>query len=270
MAIAAPGLIKVLPFVFLYYLLITDRRAFRCTLVVLVALLAVSHFVYGPEMGLWYFPRIVAGAAGSSYGLSWHENLSLKAAFVKLFGYLPPPSYDAARTSGYYVALTGWRRTAAIVLGDASMFGGFAALTWTWWRAAARSRERILWEWSLLVVVTLILSPNTTFEYITIALGAVSYAFVRVAVDALRLFGSALLLVSSLFLIGDLVTRQLLNRLTMVDLLKQWTGAVHLSASEAYQYYCFPLAGLFLLAWAIWRVEPGVSAAQRTPNHVKI
>jgi hypothetical protein len=62
--------------------------------------------------------------------------------------------------------------------------------------------------------------------------------------------------VASLFLIGDLVPRQWLNWLTMVDVLKHATGAVHLSASEAYQYYCFPLAGLILLTLAIWRLEP--------------
>jgi hypothetical protein len=25
-----------------------------------------SHLLYGPEMGLWYLPRVIAGAGGSS------------------------------------------------------------------------------------------------------------------------------------------------------------------------------------------------------------
>jgi hypothetical protein len=255
LAIAAAGLIKVLPLVFLYYLLVTDRRTLLCALAVLVTLLLASHLLYGPEMGVWYLPRVVAGAAGSSYGLNWHENISLKAALAKLFGYLAQPSDDASRTSGYYVVLTGWRRTVAIVLGDASVLVGFAALTWTWLRLrTTRSRERSLWEWSVLAVVILIFSPNTTFEYITIALGAVSYAFVGIVLGARERFGTWLLFAASLFLLGGLVPRQWLNRLTMVDLLKQWTGGVHLSASEAYQYYCFPLAGLILLTLTLWRM----------------
>jgi Glycosyltransferase family 87 len=250
-AISAAGLIKVLPLVFLYYLLVTDRRTFLYTSAAIVALLAAGHLAYGPEMGLRYLPRVVAGAAGSSYGLTWHENISLKATLAKMFGQLP---------SGYLVVLTGWRRTAVTVLGDAAVAVGFAALTWTWLRAAtARSRQRTLWEWSTLAVIILIFSPNTTFEYITIALGAVSYAFVRIVLNEdheRRPFATRLSFLLSLFLIGGLVPRQWLNRLAMIDRMRPWTGTMHLSASEAYQYYGFPLVGLVLLTFTLWRLKP--------------
>ena len=248
LAIASAGLIKVLPFVFLYYWLVTDRRTFAYACAVLTALLVAGHVVYGPEMGLWYLPRVAAGAGGSSYGLDWHENVSLKAAFAKSLGYLPPPSHDAMRTSGYYLVLAGWRRTAAIILGDVSVIAGFAALTWTWLSAgAARSQRRILWEWSALTVALLILSPNTIFEYLTLALGAISYAFVRILTAERRSASARALFTASLFFMGGVVPRSWLNRLTMIDTLNQWTRLTHLSASEAYQYYCFPLAGLVLL-----------------------
>jgi hypothetical protein len=256
-ALASAGLIKVLPFVFFYYLLITDRRTFAYACVALVALLLVGHLMYGPEMGLWYLPRVAAGAMGNSYGLNWHENFSVKAAFAKLFGELPAPTHDGARTSGYLIALTGWRRTAATVVGDASIVAGGAGLTWSWLRErGVHSRDKTLKEWSLLAVALLILSPNTIFEYTTLALGALSYAFVRIALAERRNTGSWALFVASLFLLGGVAPRPLLNRLTMIAALNEWTGNVHLTPSEAYQYYCFPLVGLVLLALTIVRATP--------------
>lgn len=258
-ALVCAGLIKVLPFVFLYYLLVTSRRTLAYACVALVALLLAGHLLYGPEMGLQYLPRILAGASGDSYGLNWHENVSLKAAFAKLFGDLPQPTHDAALTSGYWVALAGWRRTAAIALGDASVLTGGALLTWSWMRRpAVRSRERTLQEWSMLAVALLILSPNTIFEYATLALGAISYAFVRLAER--RDTSGWLSLAASLLFLGGVVPRGVLNRLTLVDTLNTWTGHGHLTASEGYQYYCFPLVGLVLLAFAIGRQQSAVNA----------
>jgi hypothetical protein len=262
-AISAAGLVKVLPFAFLYYWLITDRRTLAYACVVLVALLFASHLLYGPEMGVFYLPHVIAGAVGNSYGLDWHENTSLKAAFVKLFGHLALPSHDAARTSGYFVVLTGWRRTAAVVLGDASVLIGVAWLTWTWLASrGSRSRERTLWEWSGLAVVILILSPNTIFEYATVALGAISYVLVRLVAEPRRPVADWLIYIVSLLLLGGLIPRQWLNRLTMIDVLNRWTGLTHLMPSEAYQYYCFPLAGLMLLLLTIWRLKPAFSERQ--------
>ena len=264
-AIASAALIKVLPAVFIYYWLIADRRTFACACVMLVALLLVSHLLYGPEMGLWYLPRVVAGAAGDSYGLNWHENISLKAAIAKLFGYLPAPTPDGALTSGYFLVLTGWRKTAATVIGDALVLAAVAGLTWTWLRRGARrTREITLWEWSVLTVAVLIVSPNTIFEYVTIALGAVSYAFVRIALSEHRVTARWVAFAASLLLVGGLVPRQWLNRLTMVDLLNQWTGHTHLTGSEAYQYYGFPLAGLLLLVCTTWRLEPATGVPSQS------
>ena len=42
-----------------------------------------------------------------------------------------------------------------------------------------------------------------------------------------------------------------MNQLTLMEQMNSWTGNVHLTASEGYQYYCLPLIGLILLATAI-------------------
>jgi hypothetical protein len=263
-AIAAAGLIKVLPFAFVYYWLVTDRRRFAYACIATGALLAIGHVLYGPEMGFWYLPRIVGAASGSSYGLDWHENFSLKAAIAKLFGDLPQPTLDAARTSGYFVAWSPGRKTAAILVGDAAVLACVAGLTSVWlrWRGA-RSRERTVWEWSLLTVAILILSPNTIFEYLTIALGATSYAFVRLVERGRRDAIGWSAFIVSLVLMGGLLPRQLMNRLALVAMWQRWTGVTHLTESEAYQYYALPLVGLVLLAIAIGRLVPSTRAIDR-------
>jgi hypothetical protein len=254
-AVAAGALVKVLPAIFFFYLLITNRRAFTRACVALVGLLLISQMLYGPDMGLWYWPTVARSAAGESFGLRWHENLSLKAAIGKVLGHLEIP-YEAGR-SGTSVLLTPARLKATIILGDVSVLAGLALLAWTWLRTAVRTRDTILWEWSLLTVAMLILSPNTTFEYATLALGAISYALVRlVSLGSRR--GTWLYLGGAMFFLGVLLPRQVLNRLTLVSALSRSSGYTHLTPSEAYQYYCFPLLGLLLLAVAIWRIRPMV------------
>ena len=105
----------------------------------------------------------------------------------------------------------------------------------------------------------LIVSPNTTFEYATLALGAISYAVARMsgaepyAEPHARTWAY---LGASMFFLGVLLPRQVLNAVTFVGALSRYNGYSHLSPSEAYQFYCFPLLGLLLLTAALWRLRP--------------
>ena len=253
-ALAAAVLVKVLPAIFFFYLLITNRRAFVRACVALVVILAVSHLLYGPEMGLLYLPQVARTAAGNSYGLLWHENLSVKAAIAKMFGHLATPDIAAGR-GGSTLVMTDVQLRIASIIGDIVVLIGLALLTWTWFRTKVRTRDTILWEWSFVTVALLILSPNTTFEYATLAMGAISYALVS-ALRSPAPLSTWLPLGGALFFLGALLPRQVLNQLTFVDALTRWSGYAHLTPSEAYQYYCFPLLGLFLLAIALWRIQP--------------
>jgi hypothetical protein len=264
-ALAAAGLIKVLPFVFFYYLLITNRRTFAYACAALVVFLTAGHFMFGPQMGLEYLPRLVRASIGNSYLIDWHENLSLKAALVKLFGHVDNPRLMPADAyygqAGYFVALSAARRSIAVRIGDVIAVMGFAWLTRAWIQGRQkRTAELIAWEWSVLLAVMLILSPHTAFEYITLALGAVSYAVVRLGTTNWRVspgWGIPLTLGMSFFLLGVFLPRSVQNKLALVDVINRWTGYTHFTPSEAYQYYCFPLAGLIVLAVGLWRLGPG-------------
>jgi hypothetical protein len=252
-AVAAAALIKLLPLIFFYYLLATNRRALARAVAALILLLAIGQAIYGPGMGARYLPDMARRAVGASYGLLWHENLSLKAAVAKLFGRLGTPQLDG----GYSLRITSQQLRTASLLGDAAVALTLALLTWTWSRGGRRTSETLIWEWSLVSVVMLIVSPNTTFEYATLALPAMSYAIVRIAgsADAERRIATWTF-VAAMLLLGGLLPRQVLNRLTFIDTLNRLTGYTHLSASEAYQFYCFPLFGLILLTAGLWRLRP--------------
>ena len=216
-------------------------------------------------MGLLYLPTVAKAATGHSFGLLWHENLSLKAAIAKMIGRLDTPDYAAGR-GGSTLVMNDEQLSAAILLGNIAVVIGACLLTWALLRRRTAPRD-ILWEWSLVTVAMLILSPNTTFEYATLALGAISYAFVALVTGRLQPRSNALAWVylgSAMFLLGVLFPRQVLNRLTFVEALTRWSGYTQLSPSEAYQFYCFPLAGLFLLTAALWVLQrPTVRAGGR-------
>jgi len=247
-AIAVSGLVKLLPLAFIYYWLLTDRRMFARACAAVLVLLLVGHALYGPEMGLAYLAGRTGGTFGFSYGMTWHENVSLKAAIAKLLGHLAP--------AGYQVDLTPLQLTATILIGDAAIVAiGVWLSRYLLRTTAARTPARIVWEWSFFTVATLILSPNTTLEYATLALGACSYALVRLADDARRPRAAGIAFGGALLWLGGLLPRRLLHRVAFVETLNAMTGNTQLTPPEAYQYYCFPLLGLALLALTLWRLR---------------
>jgi hypothetical protein len=99
---------------------------------------------------------------------------------------------------------------------------------------------------------------------VTLVLGAISYALVRIGGTATRerLIGAVDFAVAML-LLGALLPRQALNRITFIDTLNRLSGYTHLKPSEAYQFYCFPLFGLVLLAVSLWRLRPAIQPLAR-------
>ena len=261
-ALAAAALVKVLPLIFMYYLLLTNRRAFVRAAVALAVLLLAGHVIYGPQMGLWYLPHLARSATGTSFGLHWHENISLKAAVAKLFGHLEPPK------SPYTLILSGSRLRTATIVGDVAVVITLVLLTLTLLKRRAPGAATTIWEWSVVSVVMLIASPNTTFEYATLALGALSYAMVRLRSPEPYREPHAVtwaLVGASMLLLGVLLPRQILNAVTFSGALARSSAYTsHLSPSEAYQFFCFPLVGLLIFTAALWRLRPATADQGRS------
>jgi hypothetical protein len=262
-AIAAAGLAKLLPLLFVYYFLLRDRRAFVHTCAAIVVILALAHAVYGPRMGFMYLPSVLTSSVGETWALDWHENNSIKGIVAKLLGYLRNPHHLTTeqiavlkRPDGRRVELDTWRAPAAALLGTAAQFLLLILLTWACLSGQRTpvSAKRIIWEWSLVAVAMLIISPNTAFEYTVLALGALSYALTRLIADpaARARRGLWATYLGSALLLGALLPRSVLNKGTFVEMITQFTDYSHLSPSEQYQYYGFPFIGLCLLAASLW------------------
>lgn len=276
--IAAAILTKMLPGLFLFYLLFRDRRTFLYCCLSLGAMLALSHLLYGPQMGALYLPLMLKASIGSTHGLVYHENLSAKGMVIKLFSHwkLAP---------NYFTELTPQGLMLANVVGHLVQFGG---LLWMAWVFASRppspntrwASSRVAWEWCLTSVMMLILSPVTAFEYTVLALMAFSLPLAALAADrALR--GDRTLVVCfslAVVLVANIVPREAINRLFfMIEWLNRATGNPQLTLSEGYQYYGFPFIGLVLLIVALWRVRRRVerqeeiqAAVTFTPRSVPV
>ena len=270
-AVAAAGLIKLLPFAFLFYFLLRDRRAFAWGCASVLVLLLVGQALYGQQMGLGYLPNVARSAAGNSFAMGWHENISLKGMIAKQIGFLQTtdtspiderqldPAYQVSLGLGetkYMVTLTRAQLREVRNIAWAAQACGLLLLTWACMRGAHGTRNRTVWDWSLVAAMTLILSPQTAFEYCTLALGAFSYLIVRwLAAPARSAPRHWLPLAGAIVLIANLLPRQVMNRVVFVDAITRWTGYTHLKPSEAYQYFGFPFVGLVLLVVALSQVS---------------
>jgi hypothetical protein len=265
-AMAAAALTKMLPFVFLPYLFMRNRRVFAYTVVAMLAIVSVAQFVYGDDMGWRYVPNMVKAAAGSAgygnaVGMTWHENVAVPGIVNKVFGYLETPDpriLDQKYPMGYYVVVPEAVKKVASALGLLAQIAGVGFVVWTLWRRRSLTEPaRTYWEWALVAAMMLVLSPQMSHDYMVLALGAFSFVLAACLVDRnatnWTLFGIAVLLV------GNVVPRGLFAQFLLIDPLITWTGYHHLTRAEAYQYFGFPLLGLLTLVVAWYRLSPLVN-----------
>ena len=268
-AMAAAALTKMLPFVFLPYLLVRDRRVFAYTLVGMLSIVGVSQLVYGDDMGWRYVPNMVRAAAGSAgygnaIGMTWHENVALPGLVNKAFGYLETPDpriLDQKYPRGFYVVVPESVKGPASALGLLLQVAGLGWVVWTLWRRRAlREPSRTFWEWALVATMMLVLAPQISHDYMVLTLGAFSFVLAACLVERSAtnwtVFGLAVLLVA------NIVPRGLFAQLMLIDPLLAWTGYHHLTRAEAYQYFGFPLLGLLVLVVAWHRLSPTVDRVE--------
>ena len=265
--IAAAALVKMLPLVYVPYLVLRDRRAFAFSLVAMAALLTASQLLYGWQMGWGYLPMILSAATGgegygNAAGMIWHENVSIRGIAFKMFGYLetPDPTIVKGYPLGYYVVVPPqWRTVATIVAWTAQA----AAILWLAIRVLRPSTQprtdRLYWEWALVAIMMLLLAPQISHDYMILTLGAFSYVMAGCFVRRQRSLWVAFVI--AVLLVGNVVPRGLFGRIVLADRLAPLIGGDHLLVAEAYQYFGFPLIGLIVLLM-VW------SKVSRTPAAV--
>lgn len=258
-AVGLAGLTKLLPLFFLYYFLLRRRRALVYAAAAALVMCAVSHALYGPQVGLFYLPRMLLSSTSTQTSL-WHENISIKGMMAKVFGHLEgklDPQYAglAMGGSGHAVVIEPEQLAIAQALSLVLQLAGVAWLTWMIIkrrRASPNTVDTLAWDWSLFAVIMLIVSPSTAFEYTTLALGAFSYVLVRlVANDANRRMVTWLSFAGAVFLIANIIPRTAVARLLLIEQINRITMYGQLSPVEGFQYYGFPLLGLVLLAVSV-------------------
>ena len=258
-AVAAATLVKMLPLVFVPYLLLRDRRTFVYTLAALAVLLTASQVAYGTAMGWGYLPMVIGAAVGGDaygnpQGLTWHENVSLRGVVLKAFGYLEQPDPNAVSplySKGYYVWVEPGLRATARRAGLLVEIIGGVWVAWTLWRRRhLPDPSRTFWDWALVGLMMLVLAPQISQDYMVLTLGAFSYVLAGCMVHRRR--AAWIEFAIAVLLVGNILPRGLFSRLVLIDPLMTLTGYTHLARHEAYQYFGFPLLGLLVLlkCWA--------------------
>lgn len=273
-SIAAAALIKMLPLVFVPYLLLRDRRTFAYTLVALAAILTMSQVLYGTAMGWGYLPTIIKAALGgdgygNAIGMTWHENVSLRGIVLKGFGYLEEPNpaiVGHPYQLGYYVRVLPGMQQTARMLGLAVEIIGAIWVGWTLLRRTWQPEpSRSFWDWALIGLMMLVLAPQISQDYMVLGLVAFSYVLAGCMVYGNRALW--IQFVIAVLLVGNIVPRGVFSRLMLIDPLMSFTGYEHLMRSEAYQYFGFPLLGLLVLCRVWLRLAGAADAPTSTGIH---
>ena len=249
-SIAGAALIKMLPLVFLPYLLLRDRRTFVYTVAAIAAIITLSQLLYGDDMGFGYGPMIVRAAlGGEAYGNPggvWHENVSIRGLAFKAFGYLEEPGGGGAYQRGYYVVVPQLLRPYAVAIGWVAQAAAGFWLLWRFYRQAGLNAvDRLYWEWALVAIMMLVLAPQISQDYMVLSLGAFSLVMAGCMVrrDTWLWIQFAI----AVLLVGNIVPRALFARATGTGVAMRFAGHEHLMPAEAYQYFGFPLLGLLIL-----------------------
>ena len=261
-SIAAAALVKMLPLVFIPYLLLRDRRAFMHSMIALAVMLTISQLMYGTPMGYGYLPAIVKAAVGGDgygnpLGWIWHENVSLRGVVLKAFGYLQQPDLATVNplySRGFYARpLPEWlpvaRAVALIAEAAGALWVGLTLLR----RTSLNEPSRTYWDWALVGLMMLVLAPQISQDYMVLTLGAFSFVLAGCMLYGTRT--SWIQFAIALLLVGNVLPRGLFSRILLIDPLIAITGYDHLTRSEAYQYFGFPLVGLLVLALAWTRLS---------------
>jgi hypothetical protein len=254
-SIAAAALVKMLPLVFIPYLLLRHRRAFAHSLIAFAVILTISQLMYDTAMGYGYLPAIVKAAVGNDgfgnpLGLIWHENVSLRGVALKAFGYLEKPDYtiiNPVYSRGFYVRpVPEWQQVARTVALGVEAIGALWVAFTLLRRTRVNEPVRTFWDLALVGLMMLVLAPQISQDYMVLTLGAFSFVLA-----GCMLFGTTARWTEfaiAVLLVGNVVPRGLFSR--VIDPLVAITGYEHLTRSEAYQYFGFPLLGLLVLARA--------------------
>ena len=240
LCIALATLIKILPIVFILYFLIYDRKVFFASCLSLLGLLIVFTFYYGTAMGVLY-PLLMAKASiGNTWGAFHMENLSVKGYVLKIFcGWqVEPNSLLSTGLINEKIALF-WSQVCQFL-------GGLCWLTilCKGRTSFANIRWSLPWEWAWVGLGILVLSPQTAFEYATLAQGSFSFcAALWLLLPFCRSPATTFFFFMGAFLVLNIVPRNLVNHMLLIPYLNEWSGNRHLTASEGYQLYGFPLFG---------------------------
>jgi hypothetical protein len=260
-------LTKLMPVIPLLFVL---RRRWRSAFVAAattLAILAVGHAAYGPEMGFG-FPRRalkVMTNFGSQWPVWWENDSPRGLVYKALAGFRLPPGSSASpggplryTYETYFLVLPPALRHGVdlVMTGAAAILVVFVVVRLWQWRPLPEAEElRILGGFSTAIVVHHLVSPYSTHQYLPSTL--LAYAFVlccilRRLVSRIEKAAS----LASLVLIGTIIPKTaLVSIVGLARLNARLHSAPQLDAGQLYTFYGLPGIGLILLAAVVLRLQ---------------
>lgn len=254
--LALGALTKLMPAFLFLYLFSRDRVAAAIGLATAAGVLTLSQLLYGPLMG-WMYPIQVAPAlfGPSSWASTYWENNSLKGIVNKaLAGFRLPQRAYSVEVAPEVAAVA----DAAVLALTLVIIGLAALLLWRWRPSPQLEQLRRFGGFGTVVALMIVLSPNTAYEYMILAIPA--YA-VLLRFGELGFIGrrAVVAAVASLLFVGNVIPNSFFVWVLAVGALNTaLSAAPHLAPTEAYKFLGFPALGAWLLVVAAVSVQWGL------------
>jgi Glycosyltransferase family 87 len=278
--VVAGILTKLMPVIPLLFVI---RRRWKSALVATattVAILAVGHVAYGPEMGFGFPGRAarVMMSFDSEWPLWWENDSPRGLAYKAFAGFALKPSAvvnGKPRYSfdSYFIKVpSGPRRIIDLAMDSAAvMLLAFAAVRlWGWRFSPGLETLRILGGFASAIVIHHLVTPYSTHQY----LPATLIAFVFVLCGFLKRYvtrGEVSLALLSLILIGNIVPKTIIVWMLGLSYLNaKLHSAPQLDAGKLYTFYGLPGIGLILLAVVVLRLQRKLVVNSQQQEEVRL
>jgi len=153
--IGIASMIKLLPLVFVYYLLVRNFRAFAVSIITIVLIVSASEAVFSGDIGFQYFSTVLIKAAGGdNYVRGDWENISLLGLLDKL--------HNVYRIEWFTMAVS--TLTHKVILVISMVLSGYYVYRYR------NTKEKTMVEYGLFSVFMMLFSPHSALDYAVLAL----------------------------------------------------------------------------------------------------
>jgi hypothetical protein len=153
--IGLASMIKLLPLIFVFYLLLRNFRAFASSIITIILVMLASEAVFAGDVGFQYFSTVfIKAAGGDNYVRGDWENISLLGLLDKLRNVYKIKWFTTSMST----------LTHKVILVASMLISGYYVYRYR------NTKEKTVMEYAVFSIFTMLLSPHSALDYAVLTL----------------------------------------------------------------------------------------------------